>query len=166
MKQTYRVLAGLVALGVLVQAAAIAFGFFDLGSNVGSGKSFTIDENYSNAGLDIHFVDGQFIIPLIGLILLIISFFAAKSVPQARKWAGIVFGLIVLQVVLAFIGFGVPIVGALHGINALIVLGVAVRAVSAASRPIDAAADAAGTGVPTQRPAPQTSEAPRPAPPA
>ncbi len=53
------------------------------------------------------------------------SFFAAKDVPGARKWAGIVFGLIVLQVALAFVAFGAPIVGALHGINALAILGTA-----------------------------------------
>ena len=44
--------------------------------------------------------------PVLGLILLIVSFFAAKVVPGARKWAGIVFGLIVLQVALAFVSFG------------------------------------------------------------
>lgn len=165
MKQTYRVLAGLVALGVLVQAAGIAFGFFQLGSDIGDHGKF-IDDNYSNAGLDSHWLVGMFIIPLIGLILLVVSFFAARSVPQARKWAGIVFGLIVLQVVLAFLGFGIPAFGALHGINALIILGAAVRAVGAASQPIDAAAARAGSGVPAQRPAPQSSDATRPAPPA
>jgi hypothetical protein len=72
----------------------------------------------------------------------------------------------VLQVVLAFVSFGVPIVGALHGINALFILGTAVRAVSLTSQPIAAAAAAPGAGVPSQRPAAETSEAPRPAPPA
>ena len=43
----------------------------------------------------------MYVMPLLGLILLIVSFFAAKQVPGARKWAGIVFGLIVLQVALA-----------------------------------------------------------------
>lgn len=143
MKQTYRVLAGLVALGVLVQAATIAFGFFQLGQDVDNhGK--VIDDNYENAGLTIHGIDGQMIIPLIGLVLLIVSFFAAKQVAQARKWGGIVFGLIVLQVVLAFIGFGVPILGALHGINALFVLGAAVRAMGLASQPLPAESRPAG----------------------
>jgi hypothetical protein len=165
MKQTYRVLAGLVALGVLVQAAAIAFGWFQALHDIDNG--LVVDKNYDgNAGHMIHGIDGQFIIPLIGLILLIVSFFAARSVPQARKWAGILFGLIVLQVVLAFLGFGIPVFGALHGINALIILGTAVRAVSLTSEPIGAAVGAPGSGVPAQRPAPQTSEATRPAPPA
>jgi len=137
MKQTYRVLAGLVALGVLVQAASVAFGFFQLGNDVDNhGKA--IDDNHTNAGLDIHGINGQMVIPVIGLILLIVSFFAARSVPQARKWAGIVFGLIVLQVVLAFVGFGVPVIGALHGINAFLVLGAAVRAMGLTSQPLAA----------------------------
>lgn len=71
---------------------------------------------------------GLDVIPALGLILLVVSFFAAKTVPGARTWAGIVFVLILLQVTLAFIAFGVPIVGALHGLNALAVLGAAVRA--------------------------------------
>jgi heme A synthase len=167
MKQTYRVLAGLVALGVLVQAAAIAFGFFQLGHQADDAGKLTIDDNYTNAGLNIHGINGQIVIPLIGLILLIVSFFAARTVPGARKWAGIVFGLIVLQVVLAFLSFGVsPLFGALHGINALFVLGTAVRAVSLTSEPVAAAAGAPAADVPAQRPAPQANQASRPAPPA
>src|SRR5690348_601888 len=117
MKQTYRVLAGLVALGVLVQAASVAFGGFKTFNDLDSGALKSVGKNYDgNVGHVIHSIDGQMVIPVIGLILLIVSFFAARSVPQARKWAAIVFGLIVLQVVLAFIGFGVPVIGALHGI--------------------------------------------------
>jgi hypothetical protein len=145
MKQTYRVLAGLVALGVLVQAASVAFGWFQVLNDVDSGKLTHLGKNYEgNIGHAIHGIDGQFVIPLIGLILLIVSFFAANSVPQARKWAGIVFGLIVLQVVLAFVSFGVPVLGALHGINALIVLGAAVRAAGLTSQPVPAEREAAG----------------------
>ena len=37
MKQTYRVVAGLIALGVLVQAAAVAFGWFDAINEIDNG---------------------------------------------------------------------------------------------------------------------------------
>ena len=145
MKQTYRVLAGLVALGVLVQAGSVAFGWFKTLNDLDSGALKSIGKNYDgNVGHTIHSIDGQMVIPIIGLILLIVSFFAARSVPQARKWAGIVFGLIVLQVVLAFIGFGVPVIGALHGINALFVLGAAVRAMGLTSQPLAAQPETAG----------------------
>jgi heme A synthase len=126
-KQTYRVVSGLIALGVIVQASAIAFGWFDAIHEVDSGA--VIDENYDgNVGHMIHGLNGMYVMPVLGLVLLIVSFLAAKSVPGARKWGGIVFGLIILQVALAFVAFGAPVVGALHGINALAVLATAVRA--------------------------------------
>ncbi|HEY4632074.1 MAG TPA: hypothetical protein VIG96_12260 [Blastococcus sp.] len=127
MKQTYRVVSGLIALGVVVQAAAIAYGWFDALNGVNNG--LVIDDNYDgNAGHALHGIVGLYVMPLLGLILLIVSFFAAKAVPGARRWAGIVFGLILLQVVLGFVSYGAPIVGALHGINALAVLATATRA--------------------------------------
>jgi hypothetical protein len=126
-KQTYRGVSGLVALGVLVQAGAIAAGWFTALHDVD--KGLVIDKNYDgNAFHGIHGFVGFNVMPLLGLILLVVSFFAAKSVPGARKWGGIVFGLILLQVALAMFAFQVPALGALHGINALAVFGTAVRA--------------------------------------
>lgn len=126
MKQTYRVVAGLIALGVVVQAGAIAFGWFDALNKIDNG--LVVDKNYQgNAGHAIHGVNGMYVLPLLGLILLIVSFFAAKQIPKARTWAAIVFGAIVLQVTLAFVAFAAPVVGALHGMNALVVLATAGR---------------------------------------
>ena len=118
-KQTYRVMAGLIALGVLVQAAAIAFGWFDAISEIDNG--LVIDENYEgNAGHMLHGIErhdrdaGAGPDPADRVLL------RREGGPAARaKWAGIVFGLIVLQVALAFVSFAAPIVGVLHGINAL-----------------------------------------------
>ena len=107
MKQTYRVVAGLIALGVLVQAAAVAFGWFEVINEVENG--LVLDENSEfNVGQIVHGIGGLYVIPALGLILLIVSFFAAKTVPGARKWGGIVFGLIVLQVALAIFAFALP----------------------------------------------------------
>jgi heme A synthase len=145
-KQTYRILAGLVALGVLVQAAAVAFGWFDVLNDVENG--LVLDQNTErNAGHLIHGIVGLGVIPLLGLILLIVSFFAARVVPGARAWAGIVFGLIVLQVALAIFGFSLPVIGALHGLNALILLGAAGRAAMLARDD----RGAGSVGVPRQR---------------
>ena len=152
MKQAYRVLAGLIALGVLVQAASVAYGWFDALSALDAGT--VIDGNYEgNAGHVLHGMIGMIVVPLLGLILLILSFFATTSIPQARKWAGIVFGLIVLQVALAFaaFAFSAPIIGALHGINALVLLGAAARA-GALTRETGAVGPGAPAGaVPSQR---------------
>ena len=127
MKQTYRVVAGLIALGVLVQAGAIAAGWFTAIHDVDNG--LVIDKNYDgNAFHSLHGFVGFNVMPALGLILLVVSFFAAKSVPGARKWGAIVFGLIILQVALALFAFSVPALGGLHGINALAVFGTAIRA--------------------------------------
>jgi heme A synthase len=131
------VLAGLVVVGVFVQAAAIAYGWFQALNQVDDG--LVIDKNYDgNAGHTVHGIVGMYVIPLIGLVFLIVSFMAARVVPGARKWAGIVFGLIVLQVVLAFLAFSVPAIGALHGINALAIIGTSMRAIALTRTPAGA----------------------------
>lgn len=114
MKSTYRVLALLIALGVAVQAMSIALGFFIVLKNKNTGE---------NIGLELHSVVGMMVIPLIAAVLLVVSFFA--GVAGGVKWAAIIFGLVVLQVLLAFAGFGAPAVGALHGLNALAVMALA-----------------------------------------
>jgi hypothetical protein len=159
-KQTYRVLSGLIALGVVVQAMAIALGGFGVLHDVDNG--LVVDKNFQpNFGQTLHGIDGMYVIPVLGLALLIVSFFAAKSVPGASKWAGIVLGLIVLQVALAFVAFGAPVVGALHGINAFAVLGSAVRASMLTRESAVARSSAPGAvGVPRQTSgssAPETS---------
>lgn len=127
MKQTYRAVSGLIALGVLVQAGAIAAGWFTAIHDVDNG--LVIDKNYDgNAFHSLHGFVGFNVMPILGLVLLVLSFFAAKSVPGARKWGAIVFGLIILQVALALFAFSVPALGGLHGINALAVFATAVRA--------------------------------------
>lgn len=127
MRQTYRVLAWLIALGVVVQAAAIALGWFTALHDVDNG--LVIDKNYEgNAGHALHGIVGMYAIPVLGLVFLIVSFAAAKAVPRGRTWAAIVFVAILVQVALAFLAFGLPAIGALHGLNALIVFGAAVRA--------------------------------------
>ena len=151
MKQTYRVLASLIALGVLVQAASIAFGWFSAIADVESGA--VIDQNYQpNAGHLMHGMVGMNVMPLLGLVLLIVSVFARKAVPGALKWAGIVFGVIVLQVALAFAAFMVtPVLGALHGINALVLFGCAVRAALLTREGRAAGTGTAAGAVPSQR---------------
>jgi hypothetical protein len=116
MRSTYRVLAMLIAVGVVVQAALIAWGLFAVVHNTDDGEVF--DKNTENAGLIAHSAVGDSVIPLIALILLIVSFFA--RIPGGVKWAAITFGVVVLQVLLAFAGDAVPLIGLLHGINAFV----------------------------------------------
>ncbi|MFF0339846.1 hypothetical protein [Kribbella sp. NPDC004875] len=122
MRAAYRILAGLIAVGVLVQAMAIAVGWFIALKDVDGG--LVIDKNYDgNWGHSVHSIVGSTIIPLLALLLLIVSFFA--HVQGGVRWALYVFGLVVLQIAFAFLAFAVPVIGALHGANALALLAVA-----------------------------------------
>jgi hypothetical protein len=133
MRSSYRVLAYIIAAEVVVQAAAIAFAVFGFFKWIDDGNTFDKavmnDENASFTGLAgfiIHGINGQMVIPLLALVLLIISFFA--RVPGGVKWAGGILALVVVQVLLGVFGHAAPLLGPLHGINALILLGVAVTA--------------------------------------
>jgi hypothetical protein len=122
MRQTYRVLAGLIALGVVAQAAFVALGWFIALHDLDDGKVLTEDYD-GNVGHALHSVFGSLVIPLLAIILFVISFFA--KIDGGVKWAGYVLLAVILQIVLAFVSFGVPAIGALHGINAFVVAGLA-----------------------------------------
>lgn len=132
MKTAYRVLAHLIAAGVVVQAASIAFAMFGLTSYISGGgtvdkaavESGTI-EFTGVSGFPIHGMVGMMAIPALALLLVIISFFA--KVPGGVKWALYVFAAVVLQVALAVLGrtMELPAVGLLHGANALVLLALA-----------------------------------------
>ena len=77
----------------------------------------------------IHGINGQMLIPLIGLILLIISFFA--KVPEGAKYAAMLFGGIVLQVALGMVAHAVPALGFIHGFWALLLFWLAYRTAQA-----------------------------------
>jgi len=122
MKATYRVLAMLVAAGVVLQAMFIALGWFTAIKDMDGG--LVIDKNYEgNIGHTLHGQIGMMVIPLLAIALLIVSFFAHLA--GGVKWAAIVLGLVALQITLAFLSFGVPAIGALHGLNAFALLGAA-----------------------------------------
>lgn len=138
MRSVYRVLAGLIAIGVVVQAMAIALAWFTVIKDVDDGSVFTKDSD-PNVGHMIHTIVGSGVIPLLAILLLIISFFA--KVESGVKWALYVFGLVALQFGLAALSFGVAAIGALHGLNAFALLAVA----SMAARRAAAAPTAAGS---------------------
>ena len=125
MRATYRVLAGLVAIGVVLQAMLIALAWFTVISDMDDG--LVIDKNYDgNTGHMLHGQFGMMVIPLLALLLLIVSFFA--KVPGGVRWALYVVGLVALQIVLAFLSFGAPVLGLLHALNAFAILAVAALA--------------------------------------
>jgi hypothetical protein len=147
MKGAYRVFGYLIAAEVVIQAAAIALAVFGLGKWIEDGGTLTksVMENDDTSidgviGFAIHGINGTMIIPILGLVFLIISFFA--KVPGGVKWASITFGLIVLQVLLGMFAHEVYALGVLHGINAFAVMGVAASA-AARAKTVAATAPAA-----------------------
>lgn len=131
MRVTYRVLAYAVAVLVMVQAAAIAWavaGFTHWiadGGVADKGLMESEESPFSEAlGFMVHGMNGMMVIPVVGLLLLIVSFLA--KVPGGIKWAGITVGLIVVQVLLGMFLHDTPSLGFLHGLNALLLFGAAV----------------------------------------
>jgi succinate dehydrogenase/fumarate reductase cytochrome b subunit len=143
MRTTYRVLAMLIALGVVVQAAVIAVAWFIVLDSLDDGAVY--DKNSDNWAQTLHGTLGMMIIPVIALLLLIVSFFA--HIPGGVKWAAITLGVTLLQIVLAYLGLAAPIIGALHGINAFalaFVASIAMRKARLASTAPPAPVPAAG----------------------
>lgn len=126
MRATYKALGHTIAGLVAVQAAVLALAIFGLWNFIEDGNSVTKAKVDSDSGLGspgevgfmLHGMIGMMLIPLVAIVFLIVSFFV-KDVPGAVKWAGLVLLAVVVQVVLAFVSFGAPVVGTLHGINAL-----------------------------------------------
>jgi hypothetical protein len=139
MRATYRVLAFLVAAEVVIQAAAVAYGVFGFFKFVDDGAvidkaSQESGETFDGvAGFIVHGINGMMIVPLLALILFVVSFFA--NVPGGVKWAGTLLVLVVLQIALGGFAHEFPALGAVHGLNALAVFGVALLAAHRA-RPV------------------------------
>jgi heme A synthase len=140
MRTTYRVLAYLIAALVAVQSAVMVFAIAGLIKWVDDGgvlDSAALESEESmfseDFGFAIHAVSGMYLIPLIALVLLIVSFFA--KVPRGVMWAVSVFGLVVVQVLFGLFGFAAPVFGLLHGLNALVLFTVALVAARNARSP-------------------------------
>jgi len=146
MRKTYQVLANTIAVLVVVQAGTIAWAFFGLTNEIDQNglvinKACLESESCGGGfmaewGFAIHmFFNGSMLIPLVTLALLVVSFFA--KVPGGVKYAAVLVGLVALQIlVLPYLsrtagsGFG-----GLHGVNALVLMGVAAVAGRRAAAP-------------------------------
>ncbi len=136
MRTAYRVLAFVIAAEIVIQAAAIAYAIFGLGAWVQGGgvlDKATMESEAStfagDGGFALHGINGQIVFPALVLILFVLSFFA--KVPRGVMWAGVALGLTVLQILFAELGLGLPVLGVLHGANALLMFGVVVMAAMA-----------------------------------
>ncbi len=114
----YKWWAGLILLAVVLQVGFSGYGaFFVAGKLDGDGK--TIDEDGFMDGFGIHAGFG-YLVWLFGLAFLVIGIAAGIG-----KWRlgrhGALFGLLTLQVLLAWFGFEVAAIGFFHPVNALLI---------------------------------------------
>jgi len=141
MRTAYRVLAWIVAVEVLLQAAAISYAIFGFGKWIEQGGVMDKSVLESQAsvfpeevGFMVHGLNGMMVVPVVALLFLVVSFFA--KVPRGVALAGAVAGLVVLQVLLGMFGHGIPGLGLLHGANALALFAAAVVAARRAAQPV------------------------------
>ncbi len=151
MRTAYRVLAWIVAVEVLLQAAALSYAMFGFGKWIEQGGVLDKSALESQAtlfpeevGFMVHGLNGMMVVPAVALLLLVVSFFA--KVPRGIALAGTAVGLVALQVLLGMLGHGIPGLGLLHGMNALALFTVAVVAARRAGRPVGTVEAAATTG--------------------
>ena len=130
MKTAYKVLAYVVAAEVAIQAMLVAWALAGLGKWVEAGGVFdkSVIEGQGTPfpevlGVPLHGLNGGIIVPIIALALLVLSFFTRLQ--GASKWGAAVFVLVVLQGQLGFLGHELPLMGAVHGLNALLVFAAA-----------------------------------------
>ncbi|WCM56485.1 hypothetical protein [Microbacterium sp. EF45047] len=131
MRTAYRVLAYLVCALVAVQAASHAWASAGLAAYIFGGG--TIDPSAAAPppvpeflGLMIHGMNGMYVIPLVSIVLLILSFFV--KAPKAVAFAVAIVLLVGLQVTLGILGHGLTFLALLHGLNALVLFGTALTA--------------------------------------
>ena len=120
MRAIYRIWATLLFILVIVQVGLAGYGAF-YAANKLEDEGSTIDEDVFFDGFGAHALFGYLVL-LAGLIFLAIGVAAGVG-----KWRlgrhGVLFALLILQVLLAWFGFEAPAIGFLHPVNALLIFG-------------------------------------------
>jgi hypothetical protein len=119
MSVVYRYLAGIVFIAVLVQIGFAGYGAFSVAKDVGENdETGVVNQDKFDDVFGIHAGFGYLVI-LLGLILLVVALVGRHRI----KHTAILFGLLVVQLFLAWIGYGVPWIGFFHPINAVLIAG-------------------------------------------
>jgi hypothetical protein len=116
MRAVYRYLSLLVFAAVILQVGFAGYGAFKVAGDV---EDSSVDEDQVGDAFGAHAGFGYLVI-LLGLIALIVALVARHRI----KHAAILFGLLVLQLLLAWFGFESPFIGFFHPINALVIFAV------------------------------------------
>jgi hypothetical protein len=116
----YRVWAAIVVAAVVVQIGLAGYGAFYTANKV---EDASINQDIFDDGWGIHAGFGYLLL-LAGLLLVLIALGARVGRRRVLQALGL-FGLLILQMLLAWFGFEVPVIGILHPINAFLILGLA-----------------------------------------
>jgi hypothetical protein len=116
----YRYWAWIVVAAVVLQIAFAGYGAFYVANAVDDNP---VNEDKFEDGWGLHAGFGYLVVLLI-LVFLLIAFAARVGKPTIWRNAGL-FGLSIVQVLLAWFGFEVPAIGVLHPLNAFLILGLA-----------------------------------------
>jgi hypothetical protein len=150
MRKAHQILAGLLAVEVVIQAMAIAYALAGLGKWIDDGNTLdkAVKKRIENGdvgfqgtgGFAIHGINGQMLIPLIAIALLVVSLLAAKEIEGAGKRAGILLGMVVVQVILGMTSEDVVLLAPLHALNGFGIFAMAVVTARKAGEPATVAA--------------------------
>jgi Family of unknown function (DUF6220) len=110
----------LLLAAVVLQIAFAGFGAFDVSDKLAS-EGVSVDEEGYDDSWELHLAFGYLVL-LGGLVTFILALVARVGRQRVLHSLGI-FGLLILQMLLAWFGSEIPIIGALHPINAFIILG-------------------------------------------
>jgi hypothetical protein len=112
-RNAFRWLSAVLFALVVVQVALAAFGGFDA---VHKADKLSVSKKTIESGFNAHGAVGTLIV-LVMLVLLILA--AAGGLGPQTKFAGLILGLGVIQYLLGVVSTSAPVLGLLHGLNAL-----------------------------------------------
>ena len=119
MRTMYWVWSWVLFAAIVVQVGLAGYGAFDAAGNL-EDEGSTLAEDVFHNGFEPHIALGYLLV-LAGLVFLLIGLVAGIG-----RWRlgmhGVLFGLLILQVLLAWFGFASPVIGFFHPINALVLV--------------------------------------------
>lgn len=129
MRATFKYLVALFFVGVVAQVGLAGLGAFHTVSKNDDGA---LAKEKAGDWFGPHAAVGYLLL-LVALLLLIVAFAAREG--RLRRGAGLLFVLMIVQVLLAWLGGGVWALGFLHPINALAIFAVSAMLAAAEWRP-------------------------------
>ncbi|MDQ5821348.1 MAG: DUF6220 domain-containing protein [Actinomycetota bacterium] len=129
MRSVYKWWAAIVFLAVVVQVGLAGYGAFSAAHEAEGG---VVSEDKFSDGFGPHAALGYLI--LLATLLLVLLALAARLGRRRVLHSLGLFGLLIVQVLLAWFGFEIPAIGFFHPINALLIVGLAGWLASTARR--------------------------------